>query len=127
MDIGMIILGSGAGLLGLVVIMVLVQLSRFLATFEKERRNLDSNIIGMGGQLKKLQTTVAEILIEQKRATRLTLEGLDLKKAEMTGDFEIVEEPLPGANAGGQQPPVAPPPIPFSKSGTDSQFPDFLK
>ena len=127
MDIGTIIFGIGAGLTWLIVILVLVQLSRFLAKFEQGRQELDSNIIGMAGQLKKLQTTVAEILIEQKRATRLTLEGLDLKKAEMTGDFEIVEEPIPGTGTGSEQPPVAPPPIPFSKPGANPQFPDFLK
>ena len=108
MDIGTIIFGIGAGLTWLIVILVLVQLSRFLAKFEQGRQELDSNIIGMAGQLKKLQTTVAEILIEQKRATRLMLEGLDLKKAEMTGDFEIVEEPVPDPLS--PQSPVSPPP-----------------
>ena len=96
MDIGTLVLGVVAGLTWLIVILVLVQLSRFLAKFEQGRQELDANIIGMAGQLKKMQTTIAEILIEQKRVTRLTVEGLDLKKAEMTGDFEIIEEPLPG-------------------------------
>ena len=91
MDIGTLVLGVVAGLTWLIVILVLVQLSRFLAKFEQGRQELDANIIGMAGQLKKMQTTIAEILIEQKRVTRLTVEGLDLKKAEMTGDFEIIE------------------------------------
>lgn len=99
MDIGTLVLGVVAGLTWLIVILVLVQLSRFLAKFEQGRQELDANIIGMAGQLKKMQTTIAEILIEQKRVTRLTVEGLDLKKAEMTGDFEIIEEPLPGTPA----------------------------
>lgn len=84
MDIGTLVLGVVAGLTWLIVILVLVQLSRFLAKFEQGRQELDANIIGMAGQLKKMQTTIAEILIEQKRVTRLTVEGLDLKKAEMT-------------------------------------------
>lgn len=87
MDIGTLVLGVVAGLTWLIVILVLVQLSRFLAKFEQGRQELDANIIGMAGQLKKMQTTIAEILIEQKRVTRLTVEGLDLKKAEMTGRF----------------------------------------
>lgn len=129
MDIGTIILGVGAGLTWLIVILVLVQLSRFLAKFEKGRQELESNIIGMGGQLKKIQTTLAELLIEQKRVTRLTLEGLDLKKAEMTGDFEIVEEPLPGAPGIFQSgPPPEPPPIAIPKPGNGGPaFPELMK
>ena len=53
----------------------------------------------MACQLKKLQTTLTELLVEQRRITRLQVELLDLKRAEMTGDFEIVEEPVPGAVA----------------------------
>ncbi len=127
MDIGTIIFGIGAGLTWLIVILVLVQLSRFLAKFEQGRQELDSNIIGMAGQLKKLQTTVAEILIEQKRATRLTLEGLDLKKAEMTGDFEIVEEPVPGPGTLTPQSPVPPPPPISIPNQGGPQFPELLK
>jgi len=127
MDIGTIIFGIGAGLTWLIVILVLVQLSRFLAKFEKGSQELDSNIIGMAGQLKKLQTTVAEILIEQKRATRLTLEGLDLKKAEMTGDFEIVEEPVPGPGTLAPQSPVPPPPPISIPNQGGAQFPELFK
>lgn len=130
MDIGTIILGIGAGLTWLIVILVLVQLSRFLAKFEQGRQDLESNIIGMGGQLKKLQTTLAELLIEQRRVTRLTLEGLDLKKAEMTGDFEIIEEPVPGAQGIFQSapPPSEPPPISIPKPGSGGPaFPELMK
>lgn len=66
MDIGTLVLGVVAGLTWLIVILVLVQLSRFLAKFEQGRQELDANIIGMAGQLKKMQTTIAEILIEQE-------------------------------------------------------------
>jgi hypothetical protein len=127
MDIGTIIFGIGAGLTWLIVILVLVQLSRFLAKFEQGRQELDSNIIGMAGQLKKLQTTVAEILIEQKRATRLTLEGLDLKKAEMTGDFEIIEEPVPGPGTLAPPSPVPPPPPISIPNQAGPQFPELMK
>ena len=125
MDIGTLVLGVVAGLTWLIVILVLVQLSRFLAKFEQGRQELDANIIGMAGQLKKMQTTIAEILIEQKRVTRLTVEGLDLKKAEMTGDFEIVEEPIPPAppSAGVTEPAVEPPP-PMPDKRPPSKFPE---
>ena len=79
--------------------MGVAQLSRFYSKFQDARRELDANLLGMAGQLKKLQTTLTELLVEQRRITRLQVELLDLKRAEMTGDFEIVEEPVPGAVA----------------------------
>ena len=123
------VLGVVAGLTWLIVILVLVQLSRFLAKFEQGRQELDANIIGMAGQLKKMQTTIAEILIEQKRVTRLTVEGLDLKKAEMTGDFEIIEEPLPGtpSAAVGPAPTPEPPPISVPRKQGGPKFPELMK
>ena len=106
------------------LILVLVQLTRFLAKFEQERRDFDEDLIGLAGQIKKMQTTLAEILIEQRRITRLTVEGLDLKKAEMTGDFEIIEEPLPGAT--GPQPPE-PPPFTAPQRQSGPRFPELMK
>ena len=108
------------------LILVLVQLTRFLAKFEQERRDFDEDLIGLAGQIKKMQTTLAEILIEQRRITRLTVEGLDLKKAEMTGDFEIIEEPLPGPAAGSPQPPE-PPPFTAPQRQSGPRFPELMK
>ena len=88
-----------AALTWIVVMMGVAQLSRFYSKFQDARRELDANLLGMAGQLKKLQTTLTELLVEQRRITRLQVELLDLKRAEMTGDFEIVEEPGPGAVA----------------------------
>ena len=88
-----------AALTWIVVMMGVAQLSRFYSKFQDARRELDANLLGMAGQLKKLQTTLTELLVEQLRITRLQVELLDLKRAEMTGDFEIVEEPVPGAVA----------------------------
>ena len=88
-----------AALTWIVVMMGVAQLSRFSSKFQDARRELDANLLGMAGQLKKLQTTLTELLVEQRRITRLQVELLDLKRAEMTGDFEIVEEPVPGAVA----------------------------
>lgn len=115
-----------AGLLLVAAILVLVQLTRFLAKFERERRDLNENLALLAGQIKSLQTTLAELLIEQKRVTRLTVEGLDLKKAEMTGDFEIIEEPLPGAGAPSPQPPD-PPPFTAPQRQSGPRFPELMK
>ena len=40
---------------------------------------------------------MSEQLGEQRRLIRLANEILELKRAELTGDFEIVEEPIPAA------------------------------
>ena len=88
-----------AALTWIVVMMGVAQLSRFYTKFREARRELDANLLGMAGQLKKMQTTLTELLVEQRRLTRLQVELLDLKRAELTGDFEIVEEPVAPAAA----------------------------
>lgn len=118
---------SIGGLACLILILILVQLSRFLVKLEQSRQDLDASIIGTSSQLKNMQTTIAEILIEQKRITRLTVEGLDLKKAEMTGDFEIIEEPLPGSPASGAAPVPGTPPITGQKKQGVPTFPELKK
>ena len=83
-----------------IVLILVAQLSHFYAKFEEFRKDYEANIIGLAGQLKKLQSTMSEQLGEQRRQLRLVNELLELKRAEMTGDFEIVEEPIaPAASA----------------------------
>lgn len=111
-----------AALTWIVVMMGVAQLSRFYAKFQDARREMDANLLAMAGQLKKMQTTLTEMLVEQRRITRLQVELLDLKRAELTGDFEIVEEPIPGAaaapaeeKAAAEPPPIKRPPEKFPK------------
>lgn len=114
-----------AGLTWVIVMMGIAQLSRFYSKFQEGRRELDANLLNMAGQFKKMQSTLTELLAEQRRITRLTLEQLDLKRAEMTGDFEIVEEPIPPAppSAGVTEPAVEPPP-PMPDKRPPSKFPE---
>ena len=77
-----------------IVLILVAQLSHFYAKFQEFRKDYEANIIGLAGQLKKLQSTMSEQLGEQRRQLRLVNELLELKRAEMTGDFEIVEEPI---------------------------------
>ena len=102
-----------AGLTWVIVMMGIAQLSRFYSKFQEGRRELDANLL------------LTELLAEQRRITRLTLEQLDLKRAEMTGDFEIVEEPIPPAppSAGPTEPAVEPPP-PMPDKRPPSKFPE---
>ena len=77
-----------------IVLILVAQLSHFYAKFQEFRKDYEANIIGLAGQLKKLQSTMSEQLGEQRRQLRLFNELLELKRAEMTGDFEIVEETI---------------------------------
>lgn len=72
-------------------------LSRFYDRFREAAKKTDDNLTELNAQLKKLQSSVAEVIIEQRRQSRLQMEQLDLKRAEMTGEFEIVEEPIPAS------------------------------
>ena len=81
-----------------ILLIVLAQISHFYAKFQEARKDYEANMIGLAGQLKKLQTTLSELLGEQRRLLRQQGELLELKRAEMTGDFEIVEEPVPAAS-----------------------------
>lgn len=80
-----------------ILLVILAQISHFYAKFQEARKDYEANMIGLAGQLKKLQTTLSEQLGEQRRLLRQQGELLELKRAEMTGDFEIVEEPVPAA------------------------------
>lgn len=65
-----------AGLTWVIVMMGIAQLSRFYSKFQEGRRELDANLLNMAGQFKKMQSTLTELLAEQRRITRLTLERL---------------------------------------------------
>ena len=86
---------SVALLISIVLLFIVGQISRFYAMFQEHRREMESNIIGLSGQIKRLQGSLAELLVEVRRANRLQVEMLDMKRAELTGDFEVVNEPIP--------------------------------
>ncbi len=102
---------AGAVLTWLIFILGVAQLSRFYTRVMEMRKELDANSLAVVNQLKKIQTTLSEIAIEQRRSTRLMLEQIDLKKAEMTGEFEIIEEPIPAPGAPAEEPPPPEPAV----------------
>ena len=87
----------GAILTWVIFILGVAQLSRFYTRFRSAAKASENNIEVLNAQLKKIQSSLAELIIEQRRQSRLQLEQLDLKRAEMTGDYEIVEEPIQSA------------------------------
>ena len=78
---------------------------------------------------KHLEKPLTDALAENRRNNRLISELLALKQAEMTGDFEIIEEPIATAPptkspkfkapnaAKGENDKMAPPPQSFPKIG----------
>ena len=85
---------SVALLICIILLVILGQLSRFYFLIRNFCKEADAQQLALSAQLKQLQGTMSEILGEMRRSNRLTNEQLELKRAEMTGDFEIVEEPI---------------------------------
>ena len=109
-------------LISIVLLFIVAQISRFYAMFQQHRKEVEADIIGLTGQAKQLQNTLNELLVEQRRLVRLQVEMVDLKRAELTGDFEVLEEPieeLPQLQAGEERP-EAPAPAPAPAPGKRS-------
>ena len=96
----------------IILLIMLGQISRFYARLRDFCKESDAQQMALNAQLKQLQGTMSEILGELRRANRLANEQLELKRAEMTGDFEIVEEPVVSAVPPKQTAAAAPPPAP---------------
>ncbi len=82
----------------LIVMLGVVKISQMAILVKKMEKSVDMNLTGIASQMQKLQTITAELLKEQRRTSRLISDLTDLKKAEMTGEFEIVETPIVDAN-----------------------------
>lgn len=78
----------------LIVVLGVVKISQIFLMLKKICKDVDMNLTGIASQMQKVQTITAEMLKEQRRTSRLISDLTDLKKAEMTGEFEIVETPL---------------------------------
>ncbi len=91
----LIFLAIGGGFTLLIFFLGMAHLSRFYKSFTEARSEVDTNMMALVAQLKRLNTQLTDLTVEQRRLSRLMLEQIELKKAELTGDFEIVEEPLP--------------------------------
>jgi len=83
----------------IILLILLGQISRFYARMKNLAADLDAQQLALNAQLKQLQGTLSEVLGEIRRGNRLSNEMIELKQAELTGDFEIVEEPIASAPA----------------------------
>ncbi len=90
----MIIIMVAILLTWIIFVLGVAKLAQFYLSMNQARREIDTNLTGIAGQLNKLQTIIAELLKEQRRTSRLISDLNDLKKAEMTGEYEIIETPI---------------------------------
>ena len=95
-----------------IILLVLVgQLSRFYSRMKSLAADLDAQQLAINAQLKQLQGTLSEVLGEIRRGNRLSNEMIELKQAELTGDFEIVEEPIAPVKPVKRPPPLKTKPV----------------
>ena len=95
-----------------IILLVLVgQLSRFYSRMKSLAADLDAQQLAVNAQLKQLQGTLSEVLGEIRRGNRLSNELIELKQAELTGDFEIVEEPIAPVKPVKRPPPLKTKPV----------------
>ena len=114
------------------IISVLLNVAMLAILLVKQRENVKELAdikLTLVEAFKHLEKPLADSLAETRRNNRLISELLQLKQAEMTGDFEIVEEPIatpppttspkfkrPNASGKGDGK-MAPPPQSFPKIG----------
>lgn len=89
-----IMLLIGLMLTCIIIMLGVAKLAKFYLSMNMMRREVDTSLTGIATQLSKLQTIMAESIKEQRRTARLLADLCDLKRAEMTGEFEIIENPV---------------------------------
>ena len=82
-----------------------------IAKHDENLRTLEDMKITFAGELKDLNKALADALSEAKQTNRHLSEQLALKEAEMTGDFEIVEEPIAPVKPARRPPPLKTKPV----------------
>ncbi|MCP3968702.1 MAG: hypothetical protein GY750_10010 [Lentisphaerae bacterium] len=60
---------AGGALTWLIFVLAIARFSKFYAQFIVFRRDLDTNITGMGTNIRKIQNTFQELVIDQVRFT----------------------------------------------------------
>ena len=79
----------------LLMILLILLLIRMLGYFRAAVNENEERTISLFNAMQKLHGTMNEQLGEQRRQMRAMQELLQLKHAEMTGDFEVIEEEIP--------------------------------
>ena len=79
----------------ILMVLLLLLLVRSFVFMRAALRESEERTIALFNALQKMHGTMNEQLGEQRRQMRVVQELLQLKQAEMTGDFEVIEEEIP--------------------------------
>ena len=78
----------------ILMVLLLLLLVRSFIFMRAAQRESEEHSLALFNALQKMHSTMNEQLGEQRRQMRAVQELLQLKQAEMTGDFEVVEEEI---------------------------------
>ncbi len=90
-----VILIVGCGLTWLIFILALAKFSKICTQFSSFRKNVETDLTGMGTNIRKMQLTFQELTVEQRRANKLLIELIEVQKNSnpLSGlEYELVEE-----------------------------------
>lgn len=88
------------------MILLLLLLVRSFVFMRAALRESEEHTLALFNALQKMHATMNEQLGEQRRQMRTVQELLQLKQAEMTGDFEVIEEEIPAPAVSEIEPPT---------------------
>ena len=93
------------------IIFLIVCVRMVLVKQDEAVKALEDIKITFAGEFKELSKVLTDALTEAKQTNRHLSEQLALKEAEMTGDFEIVEEPIAPVKPVKRPPPLKTKPV----------------
>jgi len=85
----------GCGLTWLIFILALAKFSKACTEFSRFRKTVETDLTGMGTNIRKIQLSFQELTVEQRRSNKLLIELIEAQKNSnpLSGlEYELVEE-----------------------------------
>jgi hypothetical protein len=85
----------GCALTWLIFILALAKFSKACSQFVSFRKNVETDLTGMGTNIRKMQLSFQELTVEQRRTNKLLIELIEAQKNAnpLSGlEYELVEE-----------------------------------
>lgn len=85
----------GCGLTWLIFILALAKFSKLYSQFILFRKAVETDLVGMGTNIRKMQLSFQELTVEQRRTNKLLIELIEAQKNAnpLSGlEYELVEE-----------------------------------
>lgn len=85
----------GCALTWLIFILALAKFSKYCSEFSRFRKEVETNVTGIGTNIRKMQLAFQEMTVEQRRANKLLVELIEAQKNAnpLSGlEYELVEE-----------------------------------